>query len=124
MGPIFWAFLAGIGVAGYYGYRKLHAMEQELRREVAEEKWESEEEEGESTGPPLTPQPETAGANALKERLLERVREQPGILQTDLYGLYPEENRRTLQELLRKLDREGRVARTKEKGSYRLYPVQ
>lgn len=130
MGWLMWVFALGVVVACYYGYRRLQALEREIRREIAGEGHGETPEGGEAQSrvkaeaqPSAVPAPPSAeGALALKEQVLKRVQERPEMLQTELYALFPKENRRALQELLKKMDREGALLRTREGGTYRLHP--
>ncbi|WP_321531014.1 hypothetical protein [uncultured Desulfuromonas sp.] len=70
---------------------------------------------------PKVPAEETY--DALTWRVLQRVMEQPGILQTEIYGLFPKENRKHLQATLLQLDKENVLRREKEGNTYRLFPV-
>ena len=112
MGWIALLLLVGVVAAGYYGYRRLRQLEQEIRREIAAA--ETETETGQDSGTPDEPD------QGLVERVQQQVRERAGLLQTELYELFPGEGRRALQELLRRLEREGTLVRTKEGGTYRL----
>jgi len=49
--------------------------------------------------------------NALTWRVLQRVLENPGILQVELYKLFPHENRKQLQSTLLQLDKENVLKR-------------
>jgi len=119
MGILFWAFVVGAGTAGYLSYRKLRVMEDEIRSEVAagEPSGErrAETEEGAFS-------PEASGSGDLEGRIRTLVAEEPGMLQTDLYSHLATERKRTLQDLLREMDRDGRLKRVREKGTYRLFP--
>lgn len=119
MGLFIWVLAAGAGYAGYRGYRRLRDMEKDLRGEVAGENHPEKEAERPvaAKGPVIVESP----AN-LETRVLQRVREQPGILQTELYVLLPGEKRRVLQELLKGMDRAGVLKRVKEGGTYKLHP--
>jgi len=66
---------------------------------------------------------EEAERSALTWRVLQRVLENPGILQVELYKLFPHENRKQLQSTLLQLDKENVLKREKEGNSYRLFPV-
>lgn len=66
---------------------------------------------------------EEAEHSALTWRVLQRVLENPGILQVELYKLFPHENRKQLQSTLLQLDKENVLKREKEGNSYRLFPV-
>ena len=61
--------------------------------------------------------------DALTWRVLQRVMEQPGIIQTEIYAMFPRENRKHLQATLLQLDKENVLKREKEGNTYRLYPV-
>jgi len=67
--------------------------------------------------------PSQENYDALTWRVLQRVMEQPGIMQTEIYGLFPKENRKHLQATLLQLDKEKVLRREKEGNSYRLFPV-
>jgi hypothetical protein len=121
---------AGAAVAGYYGYRRLQLIEEEIRSDItaASAKPAAEVE----VVPPvaavkkkgfekLKRTSKTGGS--LDHRLREAVKKEPGILQTALYGRFPDVKERVLQQALLKMDREGTLRRTREKGSYALYPV-
>ena len=57
------------------------------------------------------------------EALLKVINDLPGLLQTELYELFPGEERKRLQGLLLRLDQQGAVRREKKKGSYRVFPA-
>ena len=117
----FWtAMLAGTA-AGFYGYRRLRQMEQDIRREI-----------GQGTGgrrmAPAAPKPAPAvatkappAAPSLQERLLQALKDRPGRLQTEFYPEFPQEDRRTLQDLLARMEQEGRIRRERERSTYRIY---
>ena len=122
MGKLFWMIAAG--AAGYYGFRRLQRLERDIRHEVGREG----EVQGSGAVDPEDSRPKTArkpkvAPPSLEEQITRRVTENPAILQTELYTVFPEENRRTLQEMLRKMEREGGLKRTKEGGTYRLFPA-
>ena len=132
MGWIGWGVVTAVVVVAYCGYRQLLGLEREIRREIEEE-----------TAPSLPPAPSAPSSSApevpevdqaseekgdkgplnlAEERLLRLVREQPGVLQTELYARLPEIGRRFLQEQLRSMAHDGRVRRVREGGTYRVYP--
>jgi hypothetical protein len=45
------------------------------------------------------------------------------MLQTELYELFPGEERKQLQALLLKMDRNGVIRREKKENSYRVFPA-
>jgi len=122
MGVFSWIVAAGAAAGGYYCYRRLRGIEQEIR---------SEEEQPAPPAPPVSPQkgrvsdsskgPREVG-RPLAERLSDLVRKEPGILQTELYRRFPDENRRALQEQIREMVEEGSLRREKEKSTFRLFP--
>lgn len=126
MGVFLWALAVGVGYAGYRGYRKLQAIEEDLRQEVAGGSLLGKEAKtgGEVVEKPaVVTRPESVESPAnLEARILRRVKEQPGILQTEIYGLFPGEKRRLLQEHLKGMDRAGVLKRVKEGGTYKLLP--
>ncbi|MBN2645886.1 MAG: hypothetical protein JXR59_10500 [Desulfuromonadaceae bacterium] len=60
--------------------------------------------------------------DALAWRLLQRIKEKPGLMQVELYKQFPHENRKQLQATLLQLDRDALVRREKKGSSYQLYP--
>jgi len=139
---MFYLLILLLGVGLWYVVRKLRELEAEIRRDIEEKNRSSEEEDagGEKVTPAdndqpnqqrdLTPKPDRTlaekteeGPTAIDLRVLALVAEFPGLLQTELYGRLPDLNRRELQQLLLKLDREGRIRREKQGGSYRVFPL-
>lgn len=130
---MYWFFilllLALIGF-GYYVYQRLIEVEKEIRadqRALAEEV--DTQSPVQSPSPVPEPQEESiikvavAGTDDLTGRILGQVKEAPGLSQADLYGQFPDEDRRDLQKLLRKLDQQKQLRREKKGNSYRLYPL-
>ena len=66
---------------------------------------------------------EEGGLDALSWRILQKVMENPGLLQTKLYKKFPREKRKNLQAVLLQLDNEKVLRREKNGNSYRLFPV-
>ena len=54
-------------------------------------------------------------------QILDKVCRIPGILQTELYSMFPDENRKNLQATLLQMDRDGKLRREREGSSYRLF---
>ncbi|OQY18759.1 MAG: hypothetical protein B6I36_06195 [Desulfobacteraceae bacterium 4572_35.1] len=69
------------------------------------------------------PVAEESELNALAWRVLHRVMENPGILQTEMYKLFPRENRKHLQTTLLQLDKDKVLLREKDGNTYRLFPI-
>nr|WP_320115494.1 hypothetical protein [uncultured Desulfuromonas sp.] len=91
-------------------------VEETVPEEVTSED-DTEQDESEEQGP------SKENYDALTWRVLQRVMEQPGIMQTEIYGLFPKENRKHLQATLLQLDKENVLRREKEGNTYRLFPV-
>jgi len=120
MGKILWMIVAG--AAGYLGYRKLQNMERGIRSEIAR----GGEGRTSAVADLKTPSGGTVMAgtqSTLEERIVRRVTETPGILQTELYMLFPEENRRILQEALKTMAKEGGLKRKREGATFKLFPA-
>jgi len=124
---------AGAVAAGFYGYRRLQSIEKEIRSDITavSANREAEGRAAEESVPPVAAvrrevatekKPPSGTGFSLDDRLREAVRKEPGILQTSLYERFPEVKVRVLQQTLLKMDREGRLRRTSEGGSYALYP--
>lgn len=137
---VFLALVAG----GIYLYQKLLAIEQEIRREQADELRRLEKEKVEAdtadeivkpdVAPPifreqvkLEPASDADENSAtpvtLEEGLMKVINDLPGLMQTELYALFPGEEKKNLQGLLLKLDRKGVIRREKKKNSYRVFPA-
>lgn len=124
---------AGAVAVGFYGYRRLQLIEKEIRSDITAVSAirEAERAAAEESVPPVaavrrevaTEKKRPSGAGVpLDDRLREAVRKEPGILQTTLYERFPEVKSRVMQQTLLNMDREGRLRRTREGGSYALYP--
>ena len=59
--------------------------------------------------------------DALDARVIALVTRTPGILQTEIYAQFPDENRKNLQGVLLQMDRDGALLREREGSSYRLF---
>jgi len=121
MGVFSWIVAAGAAAGGYYCYRRLQGMEQEIRDEQKKSPDPPEPEEIKSGSAGDSGGQERAIVSSLATQLVFLAQAEPGILQTELYRRFPGENRRTLQELLRQLADEGRLRREKVKSSFRIY---
>ncbi|ALC16426.1 hypothetical protein DSOUD_1648 [Desulfuromonas soudanensis] len=124
---------AGAVAAGFYGYRRLQSIEKEIRSDMtaASASRDAEGRGAEESVPPVAAgrrevaaemKPPSETGSSLDDRLKEAVSKEPGILQTTLYERFPEVKTRVLQQTLLKMDREGRLRRVREGGSYSLYP--
>lgn len=116
--------LAGAAAAGYLGVKKLKEIEKEIRQgappaaePVRREPLREE---------PSAPVPESPSAKAEKElsleaRIIDCLTGHAGMLQTELYGYFPEQDRKTMQGILLEMARSGQVRREKEGSTYRLF---
>jgi hypothetical protein len=120
----------GLAAGGYLVCRKLRETKGQMlheprrlrtaRRSVTPEE---SEQEAKSSGSPRKKRPVAGKAVSLEKRIAKQVREHPGLLQTELYGLFPAIGRKQLQGLLLRLGRQGVLQRKPEKGTYRLFPT-
>jgi hypothetical protein len=120
----------GLAAGGYLVFRKLLERDAQrlhepkrlrvVRRSVLPEESER---EVKSSGPPRKKGPAAGKTVSLDKKIVKQVREHPGLLQTELYGLFPAIGRKQLQDLLLRLGRQGVLQRKPEKGTYRLFPV-
>jgi len=130
-------FFAGAAAAGYYGVRKLKGIEEEIRREsrpvtpkpsppkrtpdvkspVPQPKKED------AIKPSPSPPPLPVRELSLEYRILAAINEKPGLLQTDLYALFPDQDKKAMQGLLLEMNREGKITREKEKSTYKVFAV-
>lgn len=130
----FWFLLFLVVVAGgIYLYQRLLAIEQEIRQEQQAQTTEKSNEtpvvkvapvvEPIKEGITSSEQEESDEPVSLEESLLTVINDLPGLLQTELYALFPDSERKKLQTLLLKLDRNGLIRREKKNSSYRVFPV-
>lgn len=117
MGLGFWVVVAAAGVGGFYCFRRLQEMEEDIREEIAASQ------EAATQDAKETPASPESAPVTLADQVLSLVRKHPGRLQTELYRDLAQVSRRDLQALLLELDREGRLRRVKEKSTYKLYPA-
>ena len=122
--------------AGFYFYQKLMVIEREIRAEqendlFAQQESKSPEVVDEVQDSVLQPASEPQkvtnkpavlqGDDALDVMLLEQIRQQPGIKQTELYSLFPDAGKKQLQQLLKEMNDTGRINREKQGSSYLLF---
>jgi len=131
MGFGFFVVAGGLAAGCYYGYRKLQRVEMEIRDELRAKGLAADQDDAPPaakekpvTSKPVTPIQETSQKSAvegsLEERILAKVKENPGVFQTELYKQFPDGERKAVQAELLKMDKAGTLRRTKEKGTYRL----
>ncbi|AMV72693.1 hypothetical protein JCM30471_12090 [Desulfuromonas carbonis] len=120
----FWVVVAAGGVGGYLAFRRLREMETEIRGEIAGRQEKPKKDEVSAREPAL---PSGGGSEpvavTLDNQVLSLIRTRPGRLQTDIYREMSQVDRKTLQELLLRLDRGGLVRRVKEGSTYKLFPA-
>lgn len=131
MGMTFFVATAGLVVAGYFGYRKLQKIEDEIREDLESR------DEAETSGAGIGETPEMkpvvkkempspvneASKEEIEALVMEKVRQSPGLLQTEIYDAFADRYRKELQGMMLKMDREGRLHREKKGSTYRLFPV-
>lgn len=141
---MFWFVLLLLLVGGgFYLYQKLVTIEREIRAEQAQEKASQQPPVAASAAPAAAPSGASArpGSTAQTEEqdlqaepamslgseaaaILARVREQPGLVQVDLYPQFPAVDKKQLQKRIRQMADDGLLRRERQPGgSYRLYPV-
>lgn len=126
MGVTFFVATAGLVVAGYFGYRKLQKIEEEIREEIEtrEEPAQSDAEKAKVVEvKPKKPPAKKAPADTLEAQVLEAVRREPGKLQTAIYDEFAGTDRKKIQELLLRMDREGKLRREKKGSTYKIFPA-
>lgn len=118
--------MAGMAAGGYLVYRR-SLQQNGQRKSVGDEPAVQHPVQAprEKRASKLPGKPEKKGSAAgkaasLDKRVAGQIKKNPGILQTELYGLFPGIARKRLQSLLLRLDRQGVLQRTPEKGTYRL----
>jgi len=125
MGFGFGIVAAGVAAGCYWGYRRLLKIEEDIRAELEEKGLAARDippaaKVRDAEGAPPVAAPVTSGLTSFEERVLAKVRANPGLLQTELYQIFPDGERKALQAVLLKMDRAGVLRRSKEKGTYRL----
>ncbi|OEU73411.1 MAG: hypothetical protein BA874_02220 [Desulfuromonadales bacterium C00003068] len=127
MGDFLFVFLVVGGLGSFFYYKSRDSVSHSSAEEVVAEEVVAEEVVAEEVVAEeivaeeiVAEEPEH---NALTWRVLQRVLGNPGILQVELYKLFPHENRKQLQSTLLQLDKENVLKREKVGNSYRLFPV-
>ena len=127
--------------AGFYFYRKMMAIEREIRESqsaettpASVERTAAASEEGRAGKVPGKVEPPASAPEAAEEKpstsapepgegaILAEVIRQPGIRQTDLYPLLSGLSRKQAQHLIKDMAAQGLIAREKQGSSYRVYP--
>jgi len=118
--------VAGTAAGCYYGYRKLQQVEADIRAELKAKGLDAEQEQ---TPPAAETKPTAVVKTAVEKppveqqlegRILAQVKAAPGMLQTELYKQFSEDERKAVQAALLTMDKAGFLKRTKEKSTYRL----
>jgi hypothetical protein len=115
MGQVVFVLLV-LGGLGYYFYRQMSG--EAAQNDSGWAQAGGSEAEAESD-PQKNTQP--SQAETLDVRIVSMVSRSPGILQTDVYEHFPEENRKNLQAVLLQMDRDGALRREREGATYRLF---
>lgn len=136
MGWFGFLLLLAVIAGGIYFYQKLQAIEQEIRREQNLQQTQEKPEPlpkvvRAEVAPPIfkeqveleTMEEDSGEPLSLEESLLKVINDLPGLLQTELYALFPGEEKKRLQGLLLQFDRDGVIRREKKKNSYRVFPA-
>ncbi|BCR05227.1 hypothetical protein DESUT3_22960 [Desulfuromonas versatilis] len=133
--------LAGMAYFAYFAFTTLSGMEKDIRRELGQAPTGGEvkppaapkaaaaveqprEKKNLVPSPAQPPATETVRASveiALEEQILKQIKGPKGMLQTELYGKFPDQDRRHLQKVLAAMDADGTLKREKEKSTYRLF---
>ncbi len=122
-------------LAGAWCYQWLRRVEEEIRSELGTGEASSDEDvtgngspekNGTTVGKKVEEGAAGAGdvagdGNGLAGAVLAAVAAEPGVKQTALYGRFPGSSKKRLQDLLRRLEKEGRLTRERAGGTYRLY---
>lgn len=76
----------------------------------------------EKTAQPINEPQVSPAEESLRMKLLRLVMQQPGIVQTEVYAHFAQDDRREIQNLLRELDQQKMLRREKQGNTYALYP--
>ncbi len=137
---MFWFIVLLLVVgAGFYIYQKMMAIEREIRAEqemeeghvqVSQTTVDNSEEsssttifDSESSSAPVESESESGKATSLEDAILAEVIRQPGIKQTELYPLFADVNKKSLQQRVKVMTDRGGLRREKKGSSYLLYPA-
>lgn len=119
MGQIVFVLLV-VGGLGYFFYRQMSTgTAQSDTGWALEDKPGSD--NGEETKAKTQSDADTVEPDALDAQIIALVSRTPGILQTEVYTQFPEENRKSLQAVLLQMDKDGTLQREREGPSYRLF---
>ncbi|TYP00025.1 hypothetical protein EDC39_101185 [Geothermobacter ehrlichii] len=122
--------LAVLILAGAWFYQWLRRVEEEIRAELgtgdepAEGSTTDAEDsatDGEEIGTARSANASGVDGDELVRAVLAAVAAEPGVKQTALYDRFSELPKKRLQELFRRLEKDGLLTREKERGTYRLY---
>lgn len=121
MGQIIFILLV-LGGLGYFFYRQMSAV-----KTPSDSGWALEDKPDSGLGPEAAADAEvekgidSVAPDSLDARIIALVTRTPGILQTEVYAQFPDENRKSLQAVLLQMDRDGTLSREREGSSYRLF---
>lgn len=107
MGDLLFVVLVVVGLVTFF-YRKGQVAQVSCSESVASDK--------------LVVEEVVVEEETLQRQILLQMMDVPGILQTELYKLFPHENRKHLQATLLQMDRDNVLRRDKIGSSYRLFP--
>jgi len=131
---------------GFYFFQKLKTIEREIRAEqetekastvaapsVAPVKAEAKPKQEAASDPPIVTSevanmtakaaPVSDGGMSTEDEIVAAVTNLPGVKQTELYGSFPDVDKKKLQQLIKELTDSGRLKREKQGSSYALYPI-
>ncbi len=127
------AFIVLLIVAGacFYFYQRLAALEQEIRAEQARARAAATAPAAPVVEKKVEPAPEAveevveepAEPTTQEEAILAKVAGNPGMKQTELYGMFADVDRKQLQKLVKEMADGGQLKREKKGNSYLLYPA-
>jgi len=119
MGQIIFVLLV-VGGLGYFFYRQMSKGTSQ-----SDTGWALEDKPGSDNGKETKAKTQSdvdpVESDALDAQIVALVSRTPGILQTEVYTQFPEENRKSLQAVLLQMDKDGTLQREREGSSYRLF---
>ncbi|MDY0292187.1 MAG: hypothetical protein RBR02_07635 [Desulfuromonadaceae bacterium] len=119
MGQVVFVLLV-VGGLGYFFYRQMSAGATQSDSSLVQD-------EKPKSGAGVENNTETPSAggfaepDTLEAQIVALVSRTPGILQTEIYTNFPDENRKNLQAILLQMDRDGALRREREGSTYRLF---
>jgi hypothetical protein len=119
MGQIVFILLV-VGGLGYFFYRQMSVGSAQSDSAWAQE-GNSEIAAGIDNNAKIQSDTDAAEPDVLDAQIIAQVSRTPGILQTEIYSRFPDENRKSLQAVLLQMDRDGVLQREREGSSYRLF---